>query len=32
MAACEEPEPVVESGRKPLYPKRCGARYRKLDC
>jgi hypothetical protein len=28
----EEPEPVVEPGRKPLYPKGGGARYRTLDC
>jgi hypothetical protein len=32
MAAGEEAEPVVEPGRKPLYPEGGGARYRKLDC
>jgi hypothetical protein len=32
MAAREEPEPVVEPGRKSLYPKGGGARYRELDC
>src|SRR5258708_359757 len=31
MAAGEEPETVVEPGRKPLYPKGRGARRRKLD-
>jgi hypothetical protein len=32
MAAGEEPETVVEPGRKALYPKGCGARRRKLVC
>jgi hypothetical protein len=32
MAAREEPETVIEPGRKALYPKGRGARRRKLDC
>src|ERR1700730_6680048 len=32
MATREEPEPVVEPGRKFLYPKGSHTRCRKLDC